>query len=322
MGARQLVVLTTGGTIAMREDAPGSGAVPRLHVADLLPDLPSGLPEVTGEVFCNLPSAHLTLEMLWGLRQRVAAILAHDEVAGIVIPHGTDTMEETAYLLDLTIASDKPVVLTGAMRTASDVGYEGLANMRAALLVAADPQAAGLGALVVLNDTIHAARYVTKMHTQSLDTFQSPGWGPLGRVEGDRVIIACRTMREVIPTARLETRVALLRLAVGMEADPLRETLARGVRGIVIEGLGGGRVPPWWMDDIRTAIAAGVPIVIASRCPSGAVGDRYGYVGACRELAAAGALLSDGLNGAKARLKLMVTLGATDSPAQVRALWP
>jgi len=323
MGVRggEVVVLTTGGTIAMQYDAAAGGAVPTLGAAVFTAALPSGLPELRTEKIVNLPSAHFTLETLCTIRERVAALAAEPEVAGVVVTHGTDTLEETAYLLDLTIPGEKPIVLTGAMRAASDVGYEGYANLLAAVQVAAAPQARGLGAVVVLNDEIHAARYVTKMHTLSPATFQSPGWGPVGRVEGDAVTVTHRPARYVLPWRGLEPGVALLKLAVGMEADLLEYALARGVRGIVIEGLGGGRVPPWWLPALERARAQGVAVVIASRCPAGRVWDAYGYPGARRTLADLGCLFAEGLNGQKARLKLMVVLAPVQAADDVAKLW-
>lgn len=306
----RIVVLTTGGTVAMRHDPQAGGAVPALTAADLTAVLPPGAPELVVEEVCNLPSSHFTLDHLWHIRERAAAWAANPEVAGVVITHGTDTLEETAYLLDLTVPGETPLVLTGAMRTASDVGADGPANLWAAVRVAAAPEARGLGALVVFNDEIHAARFVTKTDTLSPATFQSPGWGPLGRVEGDRVYIPFRLEREVIPCSRLEERVALIKLAVGMGPEPLEDALARGVRGVVVEGLGGGRIPPWWLPAIEQAVVSGVTVVIASRCPSGRVWDAYGYPGSHRTLREMGCLFSPDLNGQKARIRLMVTLGA------------
>lgn len=310
MKGHRIAVLTTGGTVAMRHAPERGGAVPALTAADLTTVLPLGAPELVVEEVCNLPSSHFTLDHLWHIRERAAAWAANLEVSGVVITHGTDTLEETAYLLDLTVPGETPLVLTGAMRTASDVGADGPANLWAAVRVAASPHARGLGALVVFNDEIHAARFVTKTDTLSPATFRSPGWGPLGRVEGDRVHIPLRLEREVIPCSRLEERVALIKLAVGMGPEPLEDALARGVRGVVLEGLGGGRIPPWWLPAIERAIAAGVVVVIASRCPAGRVWDAYGYPGGHRTLEEMGCLFSPGLNGQKARIRLMVTLGA------------
>ena len=318
---RRVAILTTGGTIAMQHDAAAGGAVPTLGAADFTAALPPGLPELRTEELVNLPSSHFTLETLQAIRERVAVLAEEPDVAGIVVTHGTDTLEETAYLLDLTVPGETAVVVTGAMRAASDVGYEGYANLLAAVRVAAAPQAQGLGTVVVLNVEIHAARYVTKTHTLGVATFQSLAWGPVGRVEGDAVIVVQRPARRVLPWRGLEPNVSLLKLAVGMGAGVMEDALARGARGVVIEALGGGRVPPWWLPQIERAVAQGVPVVIASRCPSGRVWDAYGYPGAYRTLTDLGCLFAEGLNGQKARIKLAVILAAARTADDVAVLW-
>lgn len=310
-------IITTGGTIAMQHQESAGGAIPLLGAADFLAALPDDLPPLTVEEFCNLPSAHFTVDTLWGIRQRVTAAVARPDVDGVVITHGTDVLEETAYLLDLTADTTKPVVVTGAMRAASQVGYEGAANLVAAIRVAGDPIAHGLGTLVVLNDEIHAARFVTKRDTQALDTFHSWPGGPLGRVYGDRVSLQQRVTPAPLHVECLEPDVHLLTLAVGCDASLLEYLVQRGVRGVVIAALGGGRVPPWWMTGIRRAVSQGTVVVIASRCPSGRVYDAYGYPGAYRDWLAAGAIAAPALNGPKARIRLMVALGQTTDPAAV-----
>ncbi|MBN1179088.1 MAG: asparaginase [Anaerolineae bacterium] len=305
----RVAVLTTGGTLAMVGDPGMGGAVPALGAQELAALLPPGAPELAVEEVCNLPSSHFTLATEWAIRERVAAWAATPGVDGVVVTHGTDTLEETAYLLDLTVAGEAAVVVTGAMRAASDLGADGPANVWAAVRVAASPRARGLGTLVVLNEEVHAARYVTKVDTLSPATFQSLGRGPLGRVAGDGVHIDWRVEREVLPCAGLEERVALVKLGVGMLPHPLEDALARGARGVVLEGMGGGRIPPHWLPVIEAALADGVAVMIASRCPSGRVWDTYGYTGGYRSLKALGCLFSDGLNGQKARIRLMVVLG-------------
>ncbi len=312
---KRVIVLTTGGTIAMRLDAQAGGAVPTLTGADFLSALPRDVAEVRTEEFSNLPSAHFTLDHVWNLSRRVAALVVDDAVDGIVVTHGTDTLEESAYLCDLTVDSPTPIVFTGAMRTASEIGYDGLANLAAAVRVAASDDAHGLGTLVVFNDEIHAARDVTKTHTTALDTFQSPEFGALGRVDYGGVVIARKpARREFILAARLEPSVHLLKLVVGM-SDGLLEYLAEtvGARGVVLETLGGGRVPPAWLPTIERAIKGGCAIVITSRTGTGRTIDRYGYVGSYRDLARLGCWFAEGLNGQKARIKLMAALGAGDA---------
>jgi L-asparaginase len=230
-------------------------------------------------------------------------------------------MEETACLLDLTVDTDKAVALTGAMRTASDVGYEGIANILAAVRVAATDSARGLGALVVMNQEIHAARHVSKTHTQSLDTFKSLGHGPLGRVDGDRVVLERRVVRQYMPCSSLNQDVHLIKLAVGMDDAFLRQLIDRRAAGVVVEALGGGRVPPPWMHTIREAVQQGMVAVIASRCPSGRVYDAYGYEGAYRDLDRAGVIFAEGLSGQKSRVMLMVALGENRKREQVQDLF-
>jgi L-asparaginase len=314
-------VITTGGTIAMGQDQAAGGAVPVLTGEDFRRQLTSEVTALEWEEYCNLPSAHFTVETIWGLRTRVAELARADEVQGVVVTHGTDAMEETAYLLDLTVDTDKPMVLTGAMRTASDEGYDGIANLSSALRVASSTAARDLGALVVMNQEIHAARDVMKTHTQSLDTFKSLDHGPLGRVEADRVVVDRRVVRQYIPCSRLEPDVHLVKVTVGADETILRHLTDKGAVGVVIEALGGGRVPPWWMPAIREAVQSGIVVVIASRCPSGRVYDGYGYEGAHKDLAAAGAVFAEGLSGQKARIKLMVALETQRNRESVQALY-
>lgn len=305
----------------MKADEAAGGAIPSLGGAQLVALLPEDVGDLEVEEYCNLPSAHFTLDTVWGLRQRVAELAADDRVQGIVVTHGTDTMEETAYLLDLTVDTEKPLVLTGAMRTASEEGYDGTANLLAAVRTAASARTRGLGAVVVMNQEIHAARHVTKTHTQSTDTFKSLAWGPLGRVDGDGVVVERRFSRQHIPCQRLDPNVHLIELAVGMDDGLLRHLMDKRASGVVIEALGGGRVPPWWMPAIREAIEAGIAVVIASRCSTGRVYDGYGYQGAYKDLVEAGAIFAEGLNGQKARIKLMVALGQTRERASIQRLY-
>jgi L-asparaginase len=314
-------VITTGGTIAMRHDQAAGGAVPALTGEDFRRKLAGEVAALEWEEYCNLPSAHFTLETIWGLRTHVAELVRADEVQGVVLTHGTDAMEETAYLLDLTVDTDKPIVLTGAMRTASQEGYDGIANLSSAVRVAASAAARDLGALVVMNQEIHAARDVMKTHTQSLDTFKSPDHGPLGRVDADRVLVDRRVARQHIPCSRLEPDVHLIKITVGTDDAFLRSLVDRKAAAVVIETLGGGRVPPWWMPTIREAVQRGMVVVIASRCPSGRVYDGYGYEGAYRDLTAAGAVFAEGLSGQKARIKLMVALGTGGHGQSVQELY-
>lgn len=312
---KRIILLTTGGTIAMRGTTPEEGAVPALGGGDFTAALPQGLAAIRAEEFTNLPSPHFTIEQVWELSRRVAALAADETVDGIVVTHGTDVLEESAYLCDLTIESNKPIVFTGAMRSASEMGYDGTANLAAAVKTAVSERANGLGTLVVLNDQIHAAGDVTKTHTGAVETFKSPELGPLGYVDYGGVVVARRPLqREHVPASRLEPNVHLLKLAVGM-SEGLLEYLVEtvGARGVVLEGMGAGHVPPWWLPTIERTTRQGVAIVITSRTGAGRTYDGKGYIGAHRDLVRLGCWFAHGLNGQKARIKLMAALGTGDA---------
>lgn len=319
---KKVVVITTGGTIAMKRNPMVGGAVPTLKGEDFLAQLPRAGVELVFEEFTNLPSSHLTPAHILNLAQRAEAALRMAEVEGVVITHGTDTLEETAYLLDLTTSATRPIVVTGSMRTATSVGYDGIGNLAAAIRVATAPEAADQGVLVVFSDSIWAAAEVQKVHSQAVNAFDAPGSGPLGRVEGERIWLRHRSgPRLHLPCQQLEEQVGLISIAQGADDRPLRHAIADGLAGVVLEVFGGGRVPPWWMPTISEAIARRMVVVVASRCGAGSLHDEYGYVGAYHDLARLGVLFAHNLSGPKARIKLMVALGTPRKPADLRALF-
>lgn len=309
MARNKVVIITTGGTIAMRDE--GAGAQPALsgqELVDRLPDFGDDV-EIEVEVFSNVPSSHLTTKQLWQLQKTVSDRLERLYVRGVVVTHGTDTMEETAYLLDYTIPSDRAIVVTGAMYHAGDAGYDGIRNLANAVRVARSPEADERGAMVVMDDEIHAARYVTKFKSHGADAFQSPGVGPMGRIIEENIHWNWTLERDLLPVRNVEQDIYLIKATVGMPATLLRHLLDERVRGIVIEGFGGGRVPPWWMEPIRDATDAGIVVVIASRSPVARSGDSYNYPGSYRDLEEAGVVFAEGVSGPKARIKLMAALG-------------
>ncbi|MGB0389345.1 MAG: asparaginase [Ardenticatenaceae bacterium] len=311
MARRNIItVISTGGTISMVDK--GAGAVPTLHGGDLLKSVPSDLEglEIQVEHFSAIPSSFMTLEQLWNLQKTVSDRLDRLYVRGVVVTCGTDTMEEIAYLLDYTIPVDKAVVVTGAMRTASDEGYEGKHNLWSAIRVALEPEADKRGTMIVMNDEIHAARYVTKTMSHNVATFQSPGWGPMGHLFGTKVIWGWQLERDQLPVRAITPDVHLISLTVGADETLLRHLIDKRVRGIVIEAFGSGRVPPWWCPLIEEAIQKGIMIVIASRMISGYTHDNYGFKGAHRELEKMGVIFAEGLSARKARIRLMCALGA------------
>jgi L-asparaginase len=257
---------------------------------------------------------------MWRLRRRVEETLADPRVDGVVVTHGTDTLEETAYLLDLTVAGPKPIVLTGAMRTFSDPGWDGPANLTAAVRTAAHPGARGRGTLVVVGEEIHAASRVRKWHTQRLDAFRS-GLGPVGVLDRGRPCFHAPAARgTVFRPRRLVTAVDLHVLAAGADDRLLRASLASGARGLVLEGTGAGNVPPAVLPGLREALRR-VPVVVVSRCAAGRVAPLYGFEGGGQRLAEMGAILAGDLGGPKARIRLMVALGLTSDPLALRAVF-
>ncbi len=309
MAKNVVVVITTGGTIAMRD--AGQGAVPSVGGHELVGELAAGMDDVEIQVeeFTNVPSPHLTLDQMWQLQKTVSDRLDRLYVRGVVVTHGTDTMEEAAYLLDYTIPSNKAVLFTGALRTASDPAYEGLHNLRTAIRVAVDPRSDGRGTMVVMNDEVHAARYVSKGMSHNVGAFHSPGWGPMARLFDEKIVWAWTLERESLPVRQINPDVHLITAAAGASDLLLRHLVEQRVSGIVIEAMGAARVPPWWMPTIREAVQRRIAVVVASRTAVSYTHDGYGYPGAYQDLEAAGVIFAEGLRGSKARIRLMAALG-------------
>ena len=318
-------LLFTGGTISMKLDPATGAAVPALGAAEILAQVPHlrDVADFETEDFSRLPGPHVTAEHMWRLARRAAAWLDRPDIAGLVITHGTDTIEETAYLLDLVLTSEKPVVLVGAMRTVSDASWDGPANLLAAARVAASPAARGHGVMVVMDDLILPARDVRKVHTEASNAFASPEFGPLGVVDAGIVILRRRASERMawqdpradsgLRVSRLETRVSLLQAYTGIERSIADAHFAGDIQGVAMVAFGRGNVPPILVPLVREAVARQVLITVSSRCLSGRVSPRYGYEGGGLDLSRAGAKLVGDLPGAKARLLQMVALGGTQS---------
>ncbi|HEU4964712.1 MAG TPA: asparaginase [Bacilli bacterium] len=318
---KHIVVLTTGGTIAMIEDSETDTVKPVENAADLTKAIPklAEYATVTVEAFANIPSPHISVEIIDKIGAAVREFLARDDVDGLVVTHGTDTLEETAYYLDLILPPGKPVIVTGAMRSSNELGADGPVNLLNSIRTAASRDAIGQGVLVVFNDEIHAARFVTKTHTSNVATFQSPAVGPIGVLDKRSVHVRHIPKPHAhIPVKQMEPQVGLLKMAVGMDDSLLQFLLQQGVKGIVIEALGQGNVPPHVVPGIEAAIRQGVPVVLVSRCYNGIVQDVYGYEGGGKHLRDLGVLFSNGLNGQKARIKLMTALQETNDFDKLR----
>ena len=308
----RLLTVFTGGTISMAV-LPGVGAVPARSGREILERVPqlTEVAELEVEDFDRLPGPHWTPARLLELARHLRGRLAGDAFAGAVVTHGTDTLEETAFFLDLVLDVRAPVVLTGAMKTADDPSWDGPANLLAAARCAACPDAVGQGVLVVMDGAIFSAEGATKLHTDAFGAFGDPRHGALGEVEPEGVRLVRRTERpRSLPLVSLESEVALVAAALGTDGRPILHALEDGARGIVLEALGRGNVPPAMLPAIRQAVAAGVPVVVASRCARGRTAPRYGYAGGGATLQQSGAVFAGDLSAPKARVKLMVLLGA------------
>jgi L-asparaginase len=307
-------ILFTGGTISMRHSAAAGGAVPALGAADLAALAPGldriGLVEL--EDWGRFPAAHLDLTRLWNLRNRVAAIAAEEKAAGIVVTHGTDTIEETAYLLARTVAPDVPVVVTGAMRTSEEAGWDGGRNIVDSARVAAEPASRGRGAMVVLNGTILSGLDAVKTDAGEVDTFQAPRGRPLGSVTGSFVRYTAGG-RSTSPLPRsptgLTARVALVQAVPG-DTGVLLDSALPAYDGLVLVGFGRGNVPPAMAAAAGRWLAARKPVVLATRCAEGEVLPLYGFEGGGAQLIAAGALPAGRRAPSQAWMELLVSLSA------------
>jgi L-asparaginase len=323
-----VAIVATGGTIAMKHD-PGTGApVPALTGADLVAAVPrlSDLARIEVLEFANVPSAYLGPALWPDLSRAVAGLLARQEIAGAIVLHGTDTLDQTAYFLDLTLASDKPVVVVGAQRNASEADADGARNLlnavRQILAQGAREDLRGLGVTVTLNHNINAAREVRKSHTNNVETFNSGEAGFLGHIDEDRVVFARKSLRrQTLPLPDRLARVDLVAMAAGSDGRQLRHAVADGAEGVVIAAYGFGNVNEALYDAVVEAIAAGVTIVVASQVPHGRALPVYGFKGGGGTLRAAGAVFADDLTPDKARVLALLALPITRDRQALQAYY-
>jgi L-asparaginase len=305
-----IVVIATGGTIASLAD-PETGAVrPAVSADDLVRGVP-GLGPVEVHEVARVNGWNVTPETMVEVARRAAAALAHDDVPGVVVTHGTDTVEETAFLCDITVGSDRPVVFAAAMRSGGEIAADGPRNLLCAAQVAGEPAASGLGALLVLNDEIHAARWARKQDSSRVSAFRSPGHGPVGTVVPGSVRLLARPGRRFVvplPSDALPP-VPVVQTYTGIEEDLIEAVVSvTRAAGLVVEGTGLGNVPGSAERGIRAAVARGLPVVVATRVPTGGTGAVYGGPGGGVTLRDAGVIAAGGLSAAKARLLLMLLL--------------
>lgn len=308
----KVVLISTGGTIASRYDEKLGRTVASARGEDILAQIPQLADVVRLEIddFATMSSFNMSVEDAHRLAVRVNGQLARDDVTGVVVTHGTDTMDESCWLADLLLGSEKVAVFTGAQRAHDDPLPDGPKNLSSSVHTAASPAARGLGAVICFADQIHAARDVTKVSASALAAFGSYDKGALGEVDGERVIVHRRpTLPRSFAIQDLETRVPLIRQFLGFDVGLVEAALERDAKGLVIEAFGRGNGPAALVPVVERAVGSGIPVVVASRCPAGRVEPIYGKGGG-KDLLDAGAVFAGDLKGPKARLLLMVLLSA------------
>ncbi len=313
-GYRRVALVSTGGTIEMIRGSRGLSMTDRFNPLPIDGEVvPDGV-RLCHHKFASLPSPHITPVMMGGLCRMLRGLTECGDFEGIVVTHGTDTLEESAFLADCSLPDDgPPVVFTAAMRSPSEMGVDGPRNLRGAILVATDAEVHNLGVTVVLSDEIHAAGRVTKTYTSNVSSFSSPGYGPLGFVDQDRVLVHRRpAWRLRLPPMelRMEAPVSLVRVASGFGDRPILDCVERGDAGIVVEAMGRGNVPPPVAAAVETAVREGLTVCVSSRCYMGRVLGVYGYEGGGADLEERGAIMAGDVQGHKLRLFLMAALDA------------
>ena len=258
----------------------------------------------------HLASPQITEREMLGIKNRIEEAV-QEGYDGVVVTHGTDTLEETAYYLELTLDVNIPIVITGAMRSSNEIGADGLANLRSSLVVVTDEESSDKGVLVVMNDEVHTATYVTKTHTTNVATFQTPTFGPIGLVSKNNVIYFQKLVKEEhYEVNTTEKKVYLLKAYAGMDGKLINAVCDLGADGLVIEALGAGNLPPQTVSAVRNCIKKSIPVVFVSRAFNGVTQDVYDYEGGGKRFQQDGVIFTTGLSGQKARVKLMILLEA------------
>ena len=310
---KKIAIIFNGGTISMKIDEKIKAAVPSLSAEEIMSMIPGveEYAEIEAYTFSSMPSPHMTLETMLKLSKFTTELVEREDIDGVVITHGTDTLEETAYLLDLTVRTKKPVVVTGAMRSGSELGYDGPFNLATSICTAISDEAVGRGVLVCFNGELNSASEVTKANSMALNAFRTPNFGPIGIVDNDNVIFyRDANYSEKYDVSEIKKQVALIKCVVDMDSSYIDYLIEKGCGGIVIEALGRGNVPPKMVDGIKKATELNIPVVVVSRCFEGRVFESYGYEGGGKQLKDLGVIFGDNLPGQKARIKLILAINS------------
>ena len=310
---KKIAVIFNGGTISMKVDENIQAAVPTLSGAQIMAKV-TGIERyanIEEHNFSSLPSPHVTVDLMLELSKKIQKLADREDIDGVVVTHGTDTLEETSYLVDLTTKTEKPIVFTGAMRSSSELGYDGPANLAASICTATSQEARGRGVLICFNGELNSAKEVTKANSMSLNAFRTPNFGPIGIVDNNRGIFYRDVEdKEYIKVDKIRKKVAIIKCAASVESDFLNFAIESGYKGIVLEGLGRGNVPPTMVAGIERAIENKIPVILTSRCFEGRVFGSYGYEGGGMQLKNSGVIFGESMPSQKARIKLLLMLSA------------
>lgn len=310
---KKIAIVFNGGTISMKIDEKLKAAVPSLSAEEIMAMIPGveDFAEIEAYTFSSMPSPHMTLEGMLKLSEFISKLALRNDISGVVVTHGTDTLEETAYLLDMTVNTIKPIVVTGAMRSSSELGYDGPFNLATSICTAISDEAKGRGVLVCFNGELNSASEVTKANSMALNAFRTPNFGPIGIVDNNKVIFYRETKNsEKYDVKDIKKDVALIKCVVDMDSSYLDFIMDKGFGGIVIEALGRGNVPPKMVKGIESALRNNIPVVVVSRCFEGRVHESYGYDGGGKMLKDLGVVFGDTLPGQKARIKLILAINS------------
>jgi L-asparaginase len=317
---KKVVLLTTGGTIASKKDLMtgmfSSGELTGEELTTKI-SLPNEIEVDVNSIF-QLPSMHISFDHWLQLREEVLRIFRDPTISGIVITHGTDTLEETAYFLDITIDDDRPIVVTGAQRSLDQLGSDVYINIRHAIYAACSEDLKGVGTIAVFNERIFTAKYVKKVHASNLQGFSSFGFGYIGIIDNDKVYVYQKPLKR--ESYRLITSlpaVDIIKCYVASDGKFIDSAVKEGVEGIVLEGVGRGQATPAMMPSIHRAISKGVHIVVTTSSEEGEVYTTYNYEGSAYDLVRNGVILGRDYDSKKARIKLAVLL-ASDQKSEIK----
>ncbi|KUO48771.1 MAG: hypothetical protein APF76_17960 [Desulfitibacter sp. BRH_c19] len=323
---KKILLITTGGTIASKKDRQTgqihSGVISGFSLASLIPSWKDFSCEVH-DLF-QLPSGHLTMSNLRKVSQIIDQAFKEEKCTGVVLTHGTDTLEETAYFLDLILQNNGPVVLTGSQLPPEEIASDALRNLQDSLQVAISEESKDKGVVVVFNGKIYAAAEVIKIHTSNLDAFGAPGWGPIGYLDEKEVVykrVVNNHVKLALGNMDKESKVYIIKFALGMDGCLIDMALKSGADGLVLEGFGRGQIPPEAVGQVKEAVNHGIPVVLTSRCYEGTVRGVYDYKGSAAQLERLGVILGNDLPGQKARIKLMLALNNQMSITEIKNLF-